>query len=353
VSRTPPPPLPQSLPIFERWRIPEKLLYDFDVLVKGSFESGRWRFNGNNLIINSSPSGLDEKRLLHDFLGNIINGQDAVRAGDFELAGACWRHAFIGVESLVSGQHHDIIPNLIQQINDLSRNGLGDVAGLLKTHVARCSATFIRNSDGPTPSIFHGLGVLDMSLMVQVEERIMKRFKELFELYLGPLCYSSFVTMMDGARRRLLYDKWATLDECLPNTSHIDRTFGASDRRLLDVLGLRIEILSQRNMQNQAELEATLLIERADMIQNDEWLRFYNLTRGWYFLGSAQYMLKKRNVAIESLTNALQCKAELCKIEDFHIFVAEEATILRYLEDLKSDCPPEIQNESESNESME
>ncbi|KAI3323511.1 hypothetical protein HD806DRAFT_544236 [Xylariaceae sp. AK1471] len=155
VSRTPPPPLRQSLPIVEQCRIPEKLLYDFDVLVKSSFENGRWRFNGNNLIINSSPSEPDEKRSLHDFLGNIINGQDAVKAGDSELAGACWRHAFIGVESLVRSQYHDVIPNLIQQINNLSRNGLGDLAGLLKTHVARCSETFLGSSDGPTPSIFH------------------------------------------------------------------------------------------------------------------------------------------------------------------------------------------------------
>ncbi|KAI3323512.1 hypothetical protein HD806DRAFT_496946 [Xylariaceae sp. AK1471] len=106
-------------------------------------------------------------------------------------------------------------------------------------------------------------------------------------------------------------------------------------------------------MQNQAELEATLLIERAEMIQNDAWLRFYNLTRGWYFLGSAQYVLKKRNVAIESLSNALRCNDELCKIEDFHIFDSETVTILRYLEGLKSDGSPGIQNGSESNESME
>lgn len=54
ICRTPPLSLPPSLPVLEPWRIPEKLLHDIDTLIKGSFEAGHWRFNGNGLIINSS-----------------------------------------------------------------------------------------------------------------------------------------------------------------------------------------------------------------------------------------------------------------------------------------------------------
>jgi len=42
------------------------------------------------------------------------------------------------------------------------------------------------------------LGELDIALFVAVEERIIRRFSELFEFYLGPLCYNRFV-MMSGS----------------------------------------------------------------------------------------------------------------------------------------------------------
>ena len=174
-----------------------------------------------------------------------------------------------------------------------------------------------------------------MTFMLEIEERIMKQFTKLFELYLGHLCYNSFVMIMDGARRRLLQCPWATFD-CLPEISYLDSYFGPTDRRSLDVIGMRVEILSHRGMHSEAEVEALALVQRAGMIQSDDWQRFYNLTRGWYFLGSAQYFLRKRDVAIQNLCNALHSDDELCKIDEFHIFEAERMIILKFLEHLRS-----------------
>lgn len=89
-------------------------------------------------------------------------------------------------------------------------------------------------------------------------------------------------------------------------------------------------------MHIEAEAEASTLVQRAEMIQSDDWRRFYNLTRGWYFLGTAQYFMRKRNAAIQSLSNALHSDEQLCKIDKFHIFNAERMIILKYLEHLRS-----------------
>jgi hypothetical protein len=220
-----------------------------------------------------------------------------------------------------------------QKINDLNHQGHSRLAALLKEHIARCGGSLL-GPKTPTKSIFDGLGKVDMSFIPEIEERIMKQFTQLFELYLGHLCYNSFVIMMDGARRRLLQYSWAPLD-CLPDIFHLDTVFGPTDRRPLDVISLRIEILSHRKMHVETEMEAFMLIRRAEIIQNDNWRRFYNLTRGWYFLGTAQYFMRKREAAIESLSNALRSDDELCKVDGFHIFNAERMMILKYLEHLR------------------
>lgn len=195
--------LPQSLPVFQQWRLPEKLLRDVDALVKGSFESGRWNFNGNDLIINSSPTQVVEVQKLHDFLGDIVSGCDAADTQDFASAGVYWKRAFISLEILVEGRYHDIIPNLVQKINDLYSQGRPDLADSLKRHTANCSRKFLAPQDSNF-SLYNNLGDLDTAIFVDIEDRIMRRFSELFEFYLSPLCYNSFVMMIDSARRRLL-----------------------------------------------------------------------------------------------------------------------------------------------------
>jgi hypothetical protein len=98
-----------------------------------------------------------------------------------------------------------------------------------------------------------------MVYMLEIEERIMKQFIKLFELYLGYLCYNSFVIMMDEARRRLLQYLWATFD-CLSDLSDLDSVFGSSDRRSLDVVSMRVQILSYRGMHVEAEVDVSMLV---------------------------------------------------------------------------------------------
>ena len=333
VCRTPPPPLPNSPPVIQHWRVCEKILYDVDILIKGSFEAGHWKFAGNEALMESSPAQEFELTTLNIFLGNLNNGCAAAGVQDFALAGVYWRQAFLDIEQLVKAEYHDVIPNLIQKVNDLNYNGLSGLAILLKKHIAMCSQHLSRQN-GPRSSIYQAFGELDLAFMIEVEERTMKRYNELFEVYLGPLCYNSFVMMMDAARRRLVQHNWVTFEDCLPAVPQLDAVFGPSDRRTLDVIALRVDISSQRGWQTQTEAEAPQLIERAEMIENDEWQRLYHLTKGWYYLGTAQYMLKKRVVAKDSLLNALRCAEELSQASDFNIFDAQKVTIQKYLEDL-------------------
>lgn len=335
VCRTPPPSPYASIPVIEIHRVPEKLLYDIDVLAKGSFEAGRWKFVSNEQVMYSSEYEVQEKQTLHDFIGNIINGSAAAKKKNYNLAFEHWQQACVKVDGLVNGQYHDIIPNLIQQINDLNRQDLAPVAASLKAHIAESSSVHGKPGE-PTAAILAGLGQLDMSLMVVTEERIMTHFHLVFEQYLGYRCYNSFVMMIDGARRRLLHDKWATFADCLPDVAELDSMFYPKDRRALDVIGLRLEILKNRDMPVEAEEEASDLVRRAEGICNDDWQRFYHLTRAWYFLGWAQYsMLGKQDQATSSFHEALRCNDELCKIEDFHIFVSEQAEMQTYLDELK------------------
>ena len=162
----------------------------------------------------------------------------------------------------------------------------------------------------------------------------MDHFNKLFHFYLGPTCYNSFVMMMDAARRQLFKHPWATFEDNLPALPGLDAVFGPSNRRSLDVISLRAEVLHRRGQYREVEAQGRLLIERAGGIENDEWQRFYNLTRGYYFVGSALYHLGEIVGAKESFALALWADRELCLIDDFSIFNAEKATIKRYMEDM-------------------
>lgn len=319
---------------FNPWRALEKVLYDIDILVRKSFETGQWIFNGNNLMIKSSGSQGLEKQALHDFLADFAIGCHAAGAKNFLAAGNAWKRAFLNVETLVKGNYYDIIPNIVQKINDLNRQGYDRLAALLKEHISHCGKVLLPVGTS-TRAVFDAIGQLDMDFMLDIEDRIMSQYYMLFEFYLGSFCYSSFVMMMDGARRRLLLDP-RTDFSCLPNISQLDTILGPTNRRSLDVIFLRIEILHHRGLHTETEIEASKLVQRAKMIRDDDWQRHYNLTRGWYFLGSAQYFLKKRKLAIESLSNALIFDDELCKIDEFHIFDTERMVILKYLVHLRS-----------------
>ncbi|KAK0701708.1 hypothetical protein B0T26DRAFT_757700 [Lasiosphaeria miniovina] len=123
----------------------------------------------------------------------------------------------------------------------------------------------------------------------------------------------------------------------LRGLSRIDALFGPWDRRMLDVASLRVEILILRGRLGEAETEARAFVDRADAVQNDEWQRFYSLIRARFFLSSAQYALRKRGEAIESLSDAQLYEAELSKLNDFGIFNGEKVRIKIYLEALKDE----------------
>lgn len=126
-------------------------------------------------------------------------------------------------------------------------------------------------------------------------------------------------------------DQWSVASEDL------DAQFGHTDRWSLDVLALRAEILSERGgFEDQVEAEAAAIVERAVALQgeNDGWQRLYNLVRGWFFLGQAQFRMGKREDALASLHTALGFAEEFRMIDESDIFEPERAVIAGYLETL-------------------
>ncbi|KAB8349531.1 hypothetical protein FH972_023557 [Carpinus fangiana] len=319
----------------QEWKVHEKLLFDVDILVKGSFEADLYSFTGNNLLINSSPHHKVEVRAMHKLIGQLSNGRVAADKGDFDQAGRYWRQAFLQVEILVKGQYHDIIPNIIQQINDLTRDGRPELAILLNEHVATCSRQ-LAAPDGTSSSIYDGLRRIDLTSLVEMEELIVRRYVEHFHFYLGRYCYSSFTMIMNAARRRLFRYSWVTFDDCMPTVEELDGEFGPCDRRSLDVISLKMEVLGTRGLNDEMKVQAAMMIQRAEMIQNDNWMRFYYLTRAWFYLGQAQYATGERPLATESLSKALVTEADFRKVDDHDIFNPERLIITGLLEELET-----------------
>lgn len=83
-------------------------------------------------------------KTLHDLLVNLDSGCASAQAEDFVVAGNHWKAAFIDLEILVKGQYHDIVPNLIQKITDVRRQGLPDLAEKLQQHIAKCSNVLLK-----------------------------------------------------------------------------------------------------------------------------------------------------------------------------------------------------------------
>lgn len=335
ICKTPPPLTSPYRPLRtpQVWHVSEKLFYDVDVYIKGSFESDAWVFNGNERLIESSHCQPLERDSLHAFLGALDTGCTNKALGKYGLAGLYWRRAFVEIESLVKGSYHDIIPNVIQKLNDLNDQGCRAVAIKMKNHIA--SLSMLHQSPNNTRMcIFKAFADVDIDHLVELEARIMSRFTELFELYLGSQCYNSFVMFTNAARRRLNRNRSTNLDECLPVLSDLDDAFGPSNRRPLDVIRLRADVLYQRGMYPQAETEGTMLIHRAEMIENDEWQRLYFLVHGWTCVGSAQCLLGKETAAMASLSHALKLEEEFCMIDTSGLFNPEKFAMLGYLEEL-------------------
>lgn len=309
----------------------ENLLHNVDILIKTSFETQRWKFFTNERLILSSPNEDREKSNLHEFLADIDNAKALATSGHIDDAGLSWQRAFGRVNRLVKAQYHDIIPNLLQKINDLSNGGYQEIADMLRKHIADMART-IPNSRNSTALV--KFAALELCQFSEIEEHVMTHFSRLFHFYLGATCYSSFVMTMNAARRQLERKQWQSCESVLPDLELLDATFGASNRRSMDVLSLRLEVQYRRVQYFAVKADAGTLIFRANMIENDDWLAYYYLTRGYYFLGSAQFHLGEKESAEESFTCALEADRKLCLINDYSIFNTEKALMRGYLADM-------------------
>tara|TARA_R110002003_G_scaffold214_33_gene16306 strand:- start:1874 stop:3109 length:1236 start_codon:yes stop_codon:yes gene_type:complete len=313
----------------------EKLFHNVDSLIKSSFETRCWRFHTNEQLILSSPNEDVEKINLQEFVADIDSAKALARSGRVVDAGLSWRRAFGCVNGLVKAQYHDIIPNLVQKINDLNNDGYHEIAGMLKKHIADMART---TPSAQTSSALVSFDALELTLFNEIEENIMTQFNHLFHFYLGATCYSSFVMKMNAARRQLAQKQWQSCESVLPDLELLDASFGASNRRSMDVVSLRLEVGYRRVQYAAVQVDAGMLIHRAAMIENDDWLAYYYLTRGYYFLGSAQFHLGEKQEAEETFACALAADHKLCLIKDFSIFNAEKVMMRRYLEDIHSKC---------------
>ncbi|KXJ84608.1 hypothetical protein Micbo1qcDRAFT_181495 [Microdochium bolleyi] len=168
--------------------------------------------------------------------------------------------------------------------------------------------------------------------MAAMEERIMSRFTQLFNAHLGMRNYNAFVMMMDAARRKLFHAPWVPLDECLPSVDYFDANFGPTDRRVLDLVALRVEVLARRAEHAQVVQQASDLTHRAEIIVGDEWQRLFNLIRAYFFLGQAYLGLSDADLARVSFECMLVYEAQFSARSDhFGIYVSERARAEEYL----------------------
>lgn len=332
VSKTPPrSPLQRSLSTPRVWNIPEKLMYNIDIYIKGSFEHGDWSFNGNERLIESSQNQESEQTSVMSFLDGLDTGCRYFADGNADVGGLYWRRAFREIDSLVQGTYHGVLPNMIIMINELDDKNHREAATKLKSYAAQ--ACIARQSPGHArTAIFKALADVDMDDMKELEIKIMTCFTQLFELYVGPRCYSTFVMQMDLARRRML--RGEAIDRCLPDLSVLDSTFGPINHRSLDVIRLRMEFLYRGKEYAEVKKYALLLIERAGTIEGDEWRRIYFLVKGGYHLGMAQYFTANYADAIRDLSRCLEWEEEMWKVDKTGQFNTEKIEMLERLENM-------------------
>jgi hypothetical protein len=155
-------------------RRPERFLYHVDVLIKGSFEAGRWSFAGNDSTILSSPHQILDHRLVRKFGLSMGYGSDAAKSGDLTLAGQHWRAAFLMVESLTSSQYHRALPELFEELVEVQRQGFPEIAFALQRHIAQCA--MLLSTSPELLLIFEELGRLDLSVVNDLEDRLLHMF---------------------------------------------------------------------------------------------------------------------------------------------------------------------------------
>ena len=304
VCRTPPSMAP-PMPVFEVWRVPEKLLRDVDVYVRGSFESGAWYLPaGDSEGIIRSPLQEEEENSLDTFTGTINLGCVAFELGAHEEAVYQWRRCFEMVGGLIHGRYHDILPCVLQKINYLTSRGCPEVAMQLKNYIAHFRKSH-RPGDLSTTSIYQSFEQLTLEDMMDIEVSIMNHFIKLLALYAGQLSEDSFHIWIAAAGRRLQRNRITSLEECLPDLSRLDTVFGRSSYRSLRVVYTRVYIMFKREWYEQAENEAYSLVQRAQLIDSYDWKRPLYLAHGWYYIGISQLEQRIWGKALLSLRQTL------------------------------------------------
>lgn len=329
ISKTPPP-LQRSLSNPPVLRIPEYLLYYLDVYIKGSFDSGAWKFAGNEFLIESSPFQSMEQKSCTALVGGFETACANFASGRPDIGGLYWRAAFREIETLVRGSYYDIIPNIIQKVIDIHRKGHHQAALMMLQQVAQSSLKYLPIEHVRT-SIFRALGQLDLDQLTDLEGAIMARFVDLFDLYLGSRCYNTFVVRIDTARRRIQQGGLSYLDD-LPVLSNLDETFGPSNRRPLEVILVRTETLYQYQLYEQVEIHASALIQRAAVIEGDVWQRTYSVTKGQYFAGLSQYALGNFDSSEYNMLACLETIKEFEQVDSSGLFNLEKLEMLERLE---------------------
>ncbi len=325
-------PRPRVLQSPDALHIFETLLDSAINYIEGSFGNKTWKMNGMERIITSSSRQESDLEDLHAFLTAVDSRCSYFAACNAYVGGMCWRQAFMKIETLVRSSYHDVIPNIIQKINDLQDQNHVQFAEVLKRHVSQLG-TINRPVGDVQASIYKVLASIRLDQMRDLEEMLMNCYSKLFDAYLGDRCYGSFVMTMDSVNRKVLHNKAVDLNDVLPSLSILDTKFGPTDRRALDVLRFRIETLFDRKQYRETHTYCSILIDRAEIITNDEWQRHYFLIKGLYYAGStALHITGCQPIAEQNLSRCYDL------IEHFHkmnfnsrMFSYEQAQVLEHL----------------------
>jgi hypothetical protein len=328
--RTPPPlELPGAITAPAAIRVPYKMLFDVDQLIKRSFETGQWYFVNKDHIIESSSDEAMEKRAIMELNTGVQLGYGAIKAQDTKAGFQHWSRAFQTLDVLLRGRYHDIVPNIIAELTDLYDSGHGCIVIEMMKHIAALSRFYDRD-DRPVSAILVHLDEIPPDSLPGLEEQIMTIFSKTFEFYLGEKCYNSFANMMRGAQRKLQRSDQARIEDCLPPVAKMDRQYGPADRRTLDVLRVRTRTLGFRGQHQKAEQEALMLTHRAASLE-DDWQRLYFCVKGLYYAGLAQFQQADGGRAEASFRTALNFIEEFRAVDSSEQFNSAKARMLEKL----------------------
>jgi hypothetical protein len=328
------PPLNGLLLRDEESRVPEKFLYHVEVMIKGSFEAGDW-FKGREGSIHSSPTDSEDLTAMRAFKKRVYDARWHASRGQFVEAGKEWRYAFLLVEIIVQSRHYHILQTICSAICELWVYGLSQVAEALQRHLAQCASVF--KAHAAFAAIYATFGQLDLAMLLDVEDRMVKIFDGLFKLYLGSSCYGLFELTTSLALGRLQRCEQAAIDDLLPSLRSLDEEYGQSSRRSLRLIYTRMNIMFERDQFDEATMEGRELVRRAMSIRDNKHLQLRWLFRGWYQLGNVFSVRGFVDDAANALTEAQRFEFAFRQLYDDDRFEDRRMDIVDMLERLNLD----------------